>query len=44
MDAFGKLKNLLVSRDLILVFPDFKKPFELTTEAANFALGAVITG
>lgn len=40
--AFNKLK-LLVTTDPILVYPDFKKKFVLTTDASNFAIGAVLS-
>lgn len=42
-DAFQKLKNTLVSQDVILNYPDFKKAFELTTDASKFAIGAVLS-
>lgn len=42
IEAFNKLKTLLTS-DPILVNPDFQKPFTLTTDASNFALGAVLS-
>lgn len=40
--AFEKCKKILTS-DPILVYPDFEKPFVLTTDASNFALGAVLS-
>lgn len=43
LEAFKTLKNTLVSQDLILCYPNFKKPFELTTDASNVALGAVLS-
>lgn len=42
MEAFHDLKQLLVSAD-VLAFPDFTKPFNLTTDASNYALGAVLS-
>uniref|UniRef100_A0AB38Z2N7 RNA-directed DNA polymerase n=1 Tax=Chalana errantivirus TaxID=3078400 RepID=A0AB38Z2N7_9VIRU len=39
--AFQTLKDVLSSED-VLAFPDFKKPFILTTDASNTALGAVL--
>lgn len=41
--AFNKIKNSLVSNDVMLTFPNFQKEFELTTDASNFALGAVLS-
>lgn len=40
--AFKHLKELLSSSEL-LVFPDFEKPFILTTDASNYAIGAVLS-
>lgn len=40
--AFNDLKNYLISTD-ILIFPDFDKPFILTIDASNYALGAVLS-
>jgi len=40
--AFEKLKVLITS-DPILIHPDFKKSFSLTTDASNFAIGAVLS-
>lgn len=40
--AFQKLKTLLTTAD-ILAFPDFEKPFNLTTDASNYAIGAVLS-
>lgn len=42
-DAFHKIKNSLTSDEVLLSFPDFQKEFELTTDASNFALGAVLS-
>lgn len=42
VDAFEQCKTLL-SNDPILIHPDFEKPFILTTDASNFALGAVLS-
>lgn len=41
--AFDKIKNILASRDVILTYPDFDKNFELTTDASNHAIGAVLS-
>jgi len=35
-------KNLLCN-DPILIFPDFTKPFTLTTDASNYAIGSVLS-
>lgn len=43
IDSFNKLKNSLISKDLMLAYPNFSKPFELTTDASNFAIGAVLS-
>ena len=40
--TFEHCKNLLCN-DPILIYPDFTKPFILTTDASNFALGAVLS-
>jgi len=42
LEAFNKLRNTLVSNEVMLAFPDFEKDFQLTTDASNFALGAVL--
>lgn len=41
--AFEKLKNILASEDVLLLHPDYRKPFELTTDASSKALGAVLS-
>lgn len=41
--SFKQLKNCLVSNEIILQYPDFNKPFELTTDASKYALGAVLS-
>jgi len=41
--AFEKLKNVLVSEDVLLLYPDYKKPFDLTTDASSTGLGAVLS-
>lgn len=42
VDAFERCKELLTNAPL-LQFPDFTKPFVLTTDASNFAIGAVLS-
>lgn len=41
--AFENLKNALVSQEVLLSYPDFSNDFELTTDASNVALGAVLS-
>jgi len=41
-DAFTTLKDLLTSEPL-LQYPDFTKPFVLTTDVSNEALGAILS-
>ena len=40
--AFKALKSILTG-DEVLAFPNFSKPFFVTTDASNFALGGVIS-
>lgn len=42
LEAFSKIKKSLTSRDVMLSFPDFDKEFELTTDASQYAIGAVL--
>lgn len=42
IDAFNKCKELLTHAPL-LQYPDYDKPFILTTDASNVALGAVLS-
>lgn len=42
INAFMKIKSLLQEK-VELYQPDFKKPFDLTTDASNFAIGAVLS-
>ncbi len=39
--AFEKIKRTL-SKEVLLAYPDFSKPFEIHTDASNLQLGAVI--
>lgn len=41
-NCFEKMKNVLSSSD-ILIYPDYNKPFILTTDASDFAIGAVLS-
>ena len=41
--AFDDLKNALISREVILMYPDFDKGFQLTTDAENSTIGAVLS-
>lgn len=43
VSAFEKLKHILASEDVLLQHPDYKKSFELTTDASSSALGAVLS-
>lgn len=40
--CFEQCKDLLCN-DPILQYPDFERPFNLTTDASNFALGAILS-
>lgn len=42
LDAMEKIK-LLLQEKVELYQPDFNKPFELTTDASNFAIGGVLS-
>lgn len=42
LDSFETCKKILCN-DPVLQYPDFSKPFILTTDASNFALGAVLS-
>jgi len=41
INAFENLKNIITHAP-VLSYPDFNKPFQLTTNASNVALGAVL--
>lgn len=41
--AFTTLKEVLASEEVTLTYPDFGKPFELTTDASSYAIGAVLS-
>lgn len=43
LEAFRKVKSALISQEVLLVHPDFSKEFELTTDASNYAIGAVLS-
>lgn len=40
--CFKKMKSILSSSD-ILIYPDYNRPFTLTTDASDFAVGAVLS-
>lgn len=42
LDTFERCKGILVSSQ-ILQYPDFSKPFKVTTDASQFAIGAVLS-
>lgn len=42
LNSFHKLRQSLSCEDVILPYPDFAKPFELTTDASSSGLGAVL--
>lgn len=41
--AFDKLRNILAPEDVILHYPDFSLPFDLTTDASSTGIGAVLS-
>jgi hypothetical protein len=41
-DAFEQFRNILVSKPL-LQYPDFAQPFNITTDASNIAIGAILS-
>ena len=40
--AFDKIKHI-ISREVLLAYPDFSKPFEIYTDASKYQLGAVVS-
>lgn len=43
LDAFDKIKRISASEDVLLLYPDFTKPFDLTTDASSHAIGAALS-
>jgi len=43
LQTLSKLKNILASEEVLLTYPDHKKPFDLTTDASGYGLGAVLS-
>lgn len=43
VESFRKIKNSLISKDIVLAYVDYQKDFELTTDASNFTLGVVLS-
>jgi hypothetical protein len=41
--AFQKLCNILTSENVMLSYPDYTKPFDLTTDASAYGIGAVLS-
>jgi len=41
--AFQKLRNILASVDVILMYPNYKKAFDLTMDASAYGIGAVLS-
>ena len=42
IDCFNTCKNILTSEP-VLAYPDFSKPFELTTDASNYAISGILS-
>jgi len=40
LQTLSKLKNILASEEVLLTYPDLKKPFDLTTDASGYGLMA----
>lgn len=43
INSLQKLKKILSSEDVLLLYPNFEKPFDLTTDASSHAIGAVLS-
>jgi len=43
LETFDRLKNILMSEEVMLRYPNFKKCFDLTTDASGHGLGAVLS-
>lgn len=43
LEAFDKLRNTLISNEVMLTYPNFEKEFHLTTDASDYAIGAVLS-
>lgn len=41
--AFENVKRILASEDVLLQYPNYNRPFDLTTDASSSALGAVLS-
>lgn len=41
--TFEKFNNVLIPKDALLLYPYYRKPFDLTTDASSTGLGAVLT-
>jgi len=42
-ETFDRLREILASEDVLHSYPDFKRPFDLTTDASGFDLGAILS-
>jgi len=42
-ETFDRLREILASENVLLSYPDFKRLFDLTTDASGFGLGAVLS-
>lgn len=43
MLAFDKLRNILYSEEIVLHYPDYSKPFDLTTDASSTGISPVLS-
>lgn len=41
--AFERIKKILVSKNVLLLYPNYEKPFDLTTDASSHANGALLS-
>jgi len=42
-ETFDRLREILASEDVLVSYPDFKRPLDLTTDASGLSLGAVLS-